>query len=329
LLLRDRPLETLSIQRFTSSDAGAWSNAYLISGRSDAILFDVFMVSCEAAELAEAITKTGKNLQAVMISHAHPDHFMGLDGILNRFPSVRVVSTANVVGDIEQDGPWMLSMLQNKLGPAGPKRLVVPEALNEPLLRLAGNNLDAVEFGECKGKHMAAVYIPTLKALLSADLVYNGAHLYVAEKHIASWLERLKEMEAFAGDRVSTIHLGHGAAGDLELIPLTRQYLNDFAKAVQSGDAKSADLEILGKYAGQRAQQFLTAFSISAFFRLHHRRDLGHIPLRVRCCLRGFKAPVEKAPLRIVAGESERGTEMLLCGLVPPGAQLELTKRGP
>lgn len=147
-----------------------------------------------------------------------------------------------------------------------PKRLVVPEALNEPVLRLAGNNLEVVEFGECESNHIAAVYIPTLRALQSADLVYNGAHLYVADKHVASWLERLKEMEAFAGDRVSTIHPGHGAAGDLELIPRTRQYLNDFAKAVQSGDAKSAELEILGKYAGYRVQQFLTAFSIPAFF---------------------------------------------------------------
>lgn len=149
--------ETLSIQRFTPSDAGAWSNAYLISGSSDAILFDVFMVSSEAAELAQTIEKTGKNLQAVMISHAHPDHFMGLDAILDRFPSARVVSTANVVADIEKDGPWLFSMLQNKLGPADPKRLIVPEPLNEPVLRLSGNDLEIVEFGECESKHMAAV----------------------------------------------------------------------------------------------------------------------------------------------------------------------------
>jgi glyoxylase-like metal-dependent hydrolase (beta-lactamase superfamily II) len=258
--------DTLSIQRFTSSDAGAWSNAYLISGSTDALLFDVFMVSSEAAELAQTIEETGKSLQAVMISHAHPDHFMGLDAILDRFPSVRVVSTANVVADIRQDGPWMFSMLRSKLGPAGPRRLIVPEPLNEPVLRLAGNDLEVVEFGECESKHMASLYIPTLKALLSADLVYNGAHLYVAEKHIASWLERLDELDAFAINRVSTIHPGHGAAGDLELIRRTREYLNDFAAAVQSVDAKSAQQQILTKYSEYRVQQFLTAFSIPAFF---------------------------------------------------------------
>jgi glyoxylase-like metal-dependent hydrolase (beta-lactamase superfamily II) len=123
-----------------------------------------------------------------------------------------------------------------------------------------------VEFGECESKHMAAVYIPALKALLSADLVFNGAHPYVADKHIASWLERLRELEAFAGDRVLTIHPGHGAAGDLELLPRTGEYLNDFAKAIQSGDAKSPELQILSKYAEYRVRQFLTVFSIPAFF---------------------------------------------------------------
>ena len=50
---------------------------YLISGVSDAILFDIFMLSAEAAELAQTIENSGKTLQAVIISHAHPDHFMG------------------------------------------------------------------------------------------------------------------------------------------------------------------------------------------------------------------------------------------------------------
>jgi len=265
-MANEKRTDELSIQRFTSSEAGAWSNSYLISDASDAILFDVFMVSAEAAELARTIQKTGKTLQAVMISHAHPDHFMGLDAIVDQFPSARVVSTANVVRDIQEDGPWMMSMLQTKLGPAGPKRLVFPEPLSEPVLRLGGNKLEVVEFGECESKHIASVYAPAIKTLFSADLVYNGAHLYVAEKHIASWLERLNELADFAGHRVSTIQPGHGAAGGLGLIAQTRTYLNDFAQAVQSGDANAAEQKILAKYSEYHVQQFLTVFSIPAFF---------------------------------------------------------------
>jgi glyoxylase-like metal-dependent hydrolase (beta-lactamase superfamily II) len=149
-----------------------------------------------------------------MISHAHPDHFMGLEVITNRFPQAQVMSTANVVGDIQQDGPWMFSLLQSKLGAAGPTRLMVPQVLPEPKLSIEGSALEVMEFGEAESKHTAAVYIPGLKALFSADLVYNQAHLYLQERHLQSWLKRLDELEAFANnkDKIARIYPGHGSA---------------------------------------------------------------------------------------------------------------------
>ena len=157
---------TLSIQPFTSSEPGAWSNSYLISGESEAILFDVCMLRSDAMHIADGITKSGKTLKTVMISHAHPDHFMGLDVITEHFPHARIVSTQNVVGDIKADGPWMFSMLQGKLGSEGPTRLVIPNALAEPLLTLEGVKLEVVEFGEGESKHTATVYIPGMKSTL-------------------------------------------------------------------------------------------------------------------------------------------------------------------
>ena len=257
---------SLSIQSFTSSEPGAWSNSYLIAGESEAILFDVSMLHSDARRIADGIAKSGKTLKTVMISHAHPDHFMGLDVITERFPKVRVVSSQNVVTDIKTDGPWMFSMLRDKLGPEGPTRLVVPDPLAEPDLTIEGAKLEVVEFGEGESKHMAAVYIPTLKALLSADLVYNQAHLYLQEKHLESWLTRLDELEAYANNRVTTIYPGHGKAAGPELIGQTRAYLHDFADAVRSGNAKHVEEAMLGKYPNYHVRQFLTGFSIPAYF---------------------------------------------------------------
>ena len=127
--------------------------------------------------------------------------------------------------------------------------------------------------GECESKHIATLHIPSLQALLSADLVYNGAHLYVAEKHIAGWLQQLAEFEEFATGRVATIHPGHGAAGDLSLISKTRNYLNEFSEVVKVGTAGAAEQHMLNKYPGYHVRQFLTAFSLPAFFQAE--TDIG------------------------------------------------------
>lgn len=52
----------VSIQSFTSSESGAWSNAYLISGRSRIILFDVPMLRSDATKLADIIEKSKMRL---------------------------------------------------------------------------------------------------------------------------------------------------------------------------------------------------------------------------------------------------------------------------
>lgn len=257
---------SLSIQSFTSSEPGAWSNSYLIAGESEAILFDVSMLASDAKQIADGIARSGKTLKTVMISHAHPDHFMGLDVIAERFSKAQIVSTQDIVTDIKTDGPWMFSMLRDKLGPEGPTRLVIPDPLAEPELTIDGVKLEVVEFDEGESKHMAAVYIPTLKALLSADLVYNQAHLYLQEKHLDSWLARLDELEVYAIDRVATIYPGHGKAAGLELMAQTRAYLHDFADAVRSEDAKNVEQTMLKKFPNYHVKQFLTAFSIPAYF---------------------------------------------------------------
>lgn len=256
----------LSVQTFTSTEAGAWSNSYLVTGVSDAILFDVPMLRGDALRVADMISASGKTLRKIIVSHAHPDHFMSLDLISDRFPQVELISTKNVVADINADGPWMLSLLQGKIGSEAASRLVVPSVASDLTFELEGVQMELVEFGECEAKHIAALFIPGSESLLSADLVYNNAHLYLQERHLESWLQRLEELADFAGDRVSRIYPGHGSAAGLELISQTRAYLQDFTEALKTGDARAAVQRILAQYPSYHVKQFLTAFSIPAYF---------------------------------------------------------------
>lgn len=51
----------LSVSRFAGSEAGAWSNSYLVSGDSQAVLFDVVQLRSDAVRLAETIERSGSS----------------------------------------------------------------------------------------------------------------------------------------------------------------------------------------------------------------------------------------------------------------------------
>jgi glyoxylase-like metal-dependent hydrolase (beta-lactamase superfamily II) len=257
---------SVSIQPFTSAEAGAWSNAYVISGNKEAILFDVVMLRSDAMKLADQIAQSGKSLRRVFVSHAHPDHFMGLDVIAERFPQARIMATKDVVEDIKKDGPWMFSLLQEKFGPEGPRRLVIPEVLSEHEILIEDTPIEIVEFGEGESRHIATFFIPSQGALLAADLIYHQAHCYLQEKHLEGWLARLSELEDFSRCRVTTIYPGHGPSGDLSLIDHTRAYLQNFSAALERGSAESVEAKMLERYPHHHARQFLTVFTLPAYF---------------------------------------------------------------
>lgn len=61
----------VTVERFSASEPGAWSNSYLISDDGEALLFDVFQLRSDAKKLADAVEASGKKLSKVWISHAH------------------------------------------------------------------------------------------------------------------------------------------------------------------------------------------------------------------------------------------------------------------
>jgi glyoxylase-like metal-dependent hydrolase (beta-lactamase superfamily II) len=258
---------TLAVERFSASEPGAWSNSYLLSDRDEALLFDVFQLRSDAEKLADAIAASGKKLTKVWISHAHPDHFLQLDLIVDRFPHVDVLTTPNVLDDLKADGPWMFDLLKEKLGPEAPARLIEPTAIEGTSLSLGALELEIIEFGPGEARHHACMLLADRQATIASDLIYNGAHLYLQEHNLDGWLARLDELEQLANRRrIRTIHPGHGPAGGLSLIEGTREYLRAFATAVATGDGVIARQMIISQFPDHHVQQFLDAFSLPTYF---------------------------------------------------------------
>lgn len=264
---RSDPASTIHVERFSASEPGAWSNSYLLSDGDEALLFDVFQLRSDAQKLADSVEASERNLVKVWVSHAHPDHFLQLDVIVERFPGIEVITTANVVEDLKADGPWIFDLLKQKLGTEAAQRLVEPTSIEGSSLPLGDSTLEVVEFGVGEAKHHACLHLADRHAFVTSDLIYNGAHLYLQEHNLEGWLARLDEFERFAEERdVQTLYPGHGPAGGLSLIQGTREYLHAFASAVESGSAEKTRETIRSRFPDYRVEQFLTVFSLPAYF---------------------------------------------------------------
>lgn len=272
-------MTNLHIERFAGREANV--NAYVIHNASHAIVVDSLRNRDEAAELAAAIRASGHVLQAIVVTHGHPDHYIGSRTLKEAFPSARILVASDAIkADTIGFSTWMDSVgwldQQPQMKPKSPSApngfdyANAIEVLDSDRLVLDGggeleirSNYPATESG-----HMSTIYVPSQKTLLTSDLTYHGVHAWagqgVLREHIANWIHVLGDLKAaYAGTGI-TVLPGHGAPADATLFDRMRIYLDDFVSAVSSERSNAAALARMTRlYPGYAQEAFLLAHSIA------------------------------------------------------------------
>src|SRR4051812_37934927 len=91
------PLKT---QVFTAGPEGFLVNSTLISAEHDAVLVDAQFTLAKTHRLPAQLLESKKNLKTVLIPHAPPDHFFGVEVIQAASPQVEVVATPAVLKEL-------------------------------------------------------------------------------------------------------------------------------------------------------------------------------------------------------------------------------------
>lgn len=92
-------------------------NAFIFSDNQSIVLVDCLRNSKEAGDLAKVIKEKDKPLTHILITHGHPDHYLGLNVLKQQFSDTRiVVTTQDIKNDIIGFSTWMESVgwLQNE-----------------------------------------------------------------------------------------------------------------------------------------------------------------------------------------------------------------------
>lgn len=228
---------------FTSDAAGTFVGSTLILGDAGAVLIDAQTDRANATALADMIAATGRRLETIVVTHVHPDHFLGLDILLQRFPDARPVVHAALQPILEQAGPPMFAQLKEMMGPAMADRVVIPDAMAGDTLSFEGERITVMDPMPGDTAVITPVYIEALDTLITSDIAFSDTHAYVAEttttETLEAWRESLDRLEAIGASTVIPGHRLETSANDGAAFAHTRAYLAGWEAAMD--EATTAD----------------------------------------------------------------------------------------
>jgi glyoxylase-like metal-dependent hydrolase (beta-lactamase superfamily II) len=218
------------------------NSATLMFGERDAVLVDTFLTIDQGSGLADQVAATGRNLTHIYITHAHGDHFFGINALRRRFPDVRAVALASVVdhmgGQLAPDGIFP------RLFPGQvPDDPGTAESLDGEAIELEGEQLIPVVAGFTDTVDSTSLHVPSIGLIAAGDVVYNGIHPYLAETNTESlleWIDALDRLEALQPRAVVAGHKIPDHDDDPRNIAETRQYLLDFNRLDEETDSPRA-----------------------------------------------------------------------------------------
>ncbi len=242
-----RKASKLHLEVFISSPDTFQATSTLIYGDNELILIDAQFTLGEARRLAARIKATGRKLTTVYITHGHPDHYWGLNAIRDAFPHAKFVSVPEVIETIHRLLPGEMAQWKPLFGDDIPDSPVIPEPVEQNMLELEGNTIAIIKSVQGDMEGSSFVWIPTLKAIVCGDTVYDNVNVWVLETDRAArerWAQTLDEIASLRPEIVVAGHAEMNSRNGPGSISFTKKYLAAYDRALET--SKSAD-EVIAK----------------------------------------------------------------------------------
>ncbi|KNH35245.1 MULTISPECIES: Vmh family MBL fold metallo-hydrolase [Pantoea] len=224
---------TLQLQTYNPQEKGIFAvSSTLVSGPTEAILFDAQFSTQDGEKLAEMIKKSGKTLKKIVITSGDPDFYFGLEPIVKAWPDVKVVAAPAVVKHIQQTHDAKLKYWGPQMKQGAPDKVVVPEVTHQTRFSVDGEVLELRH----PEQYAAYIWIPSASTILGGTALSSGIHVWTADTQTvqsrAEWRHILTEMQTLNAKNVIPGHyLGARPAGS-QAVDFTLNYLKSFEAAL-------------------------------------------------------------------------------------------------
>jgi glyoxylase-like metal-dependent hydrolase (beta-lactamase superfamily II) len=208
-------------------------NSYIVELENSVVIIDATLAVSSARELRQKAEALGKPIEAVLMTHGHPDHYGGL----SEFPDLPRIGSRGCLEFALREDVVKAPTASYLLGDDWAAERLFPDEFVQDGQRLVFGGV-AFTFhdlgpGESDSDGMWVVDAHGMKHVFSGDSVANRGHCFFRDGHTVEWLGILDRLEREFDPAATLLYVGHGSSpSTAEVIRWQRGYIKTFRDAV-------------------------------------------------------------------------------------------------
>lgn len=249
-------------------------NAYIVETRRAVVIIDTTLTVSDGRALRSMVGDIGKPLEAILVTHAHPDHYGGAAEIVGD-GQVPIVAAKGVDAVIRRDDELKEQIIRPMFGDEWAHERVFPNQTIDDgeTLSFDGVRFTLIDLGPGESPHDSVWLVGDDRNLAFAgDSAYEHMHCYLADGFWESWLANIARLRSEL-PAAAQVHFGHGEPTSSPPFAWQEGYIATFVDAIGTADwsdpesAKASVVKAMTDYLPVRDLEFLMELSVEPIAR--------------------------------------------------------------